>query len=325
MFILTQKLKNYTKTTLKIIIILVIAFLFVYFFVCSKFKPVYKVTFLGEEVGYITNKTDFEQLINDGILNPNDSSVAYVEIEELPGYHLLLANVEQTDEQEIYNKVKELATVTYKSYAITVNGELATYVSSRDEADQAVEDLKKEYAGKLDKIDIVVKEEYTTNYSIIESEVELASAESILEEKVVEQQNIIGSTFDGVYFSVRPVDGVITSRYGAYDTSIRDHAHTGIDIGAPNGTNIKAAASGKVSYSGWMGGYGNLIIIDHGNNVQTYYAHCSKLYAEEGQEVQAGDVISAVGSTGNSNGDHLHFEIRKNGTAINPQQYTYNK
>lgn len=323
MFILTQKLKNYTKTTLKIIIILAIAFLVVYFIVCSKFKPVYKVTFLGEEVGYITNKTNFEQLINDGILNPEDSKIAYVEIEELPGYHLLLAHIEETDEQEIYNKVKELATVTYKSYAITVNGEVATYVSTRDEADQAVEDLKTEYAGKLDKIDIVVKEEYTTNYSIIESEVELASAENIIEEKVVEQQKIIGSTLDGVYFSVKPVDGVITSRYGANDTSIRNHAHTGIDIGAPNGTSIKAAASGKVTFSGVMGGYGNLIIIDHGNNIQTYYGHCSKLYAKVGENVQAGDVIAAVGSTGNSNGNHLHFEIRKNGTAINPQRYTY--
>ena len=323
MYILIQKLKNYTKTTLKIILIGIIALILVYFIVISKFKPVYKVTFLGEEVGYITNKNNFEELINENILNPKDSSIAYVEIEELPGYHLLLANVNETDEQEIYNKVKELATVTYKSYAITVNGEVATYVSSRDEADQAVEDLKNEYEGKLDQIDIVVKEEYTTNYGIIESQVELANAESIVKEKVDEQQKIIGSTLDGVYFSVKPVEGVITSRYGAYDTSLRSHAHSGLDIGAPNGTDIKAAAGGTVTYSGVMGGYGNLIIIDHGNNIQTYYGHCSKLYAEVGDEVEAGDIIAAVGSTGNSSGNHLHFEIRKNGSTINPQKYTY--
>lgn len=323
MYILTQKLKNYTKTTLKIVLIVIIALILVYFIVISKFKPVYRVTFLGEEVGYVTNKTQFEELINDGILNPEDSSIAYVEIEELPGYHLLLADVEETDEQEIYNKVKELATVTYKSYAITVNGEVAAYVSSRDEADEAVEKLKEDYSGKLDQIDIVVKEEYTTNYSIIESEVELASAEEIVKEKVVEQQKIIGSTLDGVYFKVKPVEGVITSRYGAYDTSLRNHAHSGLDIGAPNGTDIKAAADGKVTYSGVMGGYGNLIIIDHGNNIQTYYGHCSKLYAKVGDKVEAGDVIAAVGSTGNSSGNHLHFEIRKNGSTINPQKYTY--
>lgn len=97
----------------------------------------------------------------------------------------------------------------------------------------------------------------------------------------------------------------------------------GMDIAAPNGTDIKAAADGTVTYAGWMGGYGNLIIISHGNGIQTYYGHCSKLYVSNGKEVKAGDVIAAVGSTGNSTGNHLHFEIRKNGSQINPQKYLY--
>ena len=82
-------------------------------------------------------------------------------------------------------------------------------------------------------------------------------------------------------------------------------------------------ADGTVSYSGWMSGYGYLIIIDHANGVQTYYGHCSKLYASVGDEVTAGDVIAAVGSTGNSTGNHLHLEIRLNGNKINPQLYLY--
>lgn len=97
----------------------------------------------------------------------------------------------------------------------------------------------------------------------------------------------------------------------------------GMDIAASNGTDIKAAADGTITYSGWMGGYGNLVIISHGNGIQTYYGHCSKLYASVGETVKAGDVIAAVGSTGNSTGNHLHFEIRKNGTQINPQIYLY--
>ena len=72
-----------------------------------------------------------------------------------------------------------------------------------------------------------------------------------------------------------------------------------------------------------MSGYGNLIIIDHENGIQTNYGHCSKLYASVGDEVDAGDTIAAVGSTGNSTGNHLHFEIRKNGSQINPQKYVY--
>lgn len=73
-----------------------------------------------------------------------------------------------------------------------------------------------------------------------------------------------------------------------------------------------------------MGGYGYLIIIAHENGVQTYYGHCSKLYAKEGETVEAGDQIAAVGSTGNSTGNHLHFEIRVNGSQVNPQKYLYN-
>ena len=125
------------------------------------------------------------------------------------------------------------------------------------------------------------------------------------------------------YLAVKPVSGTITSRYGAVE-SVRDHAHGGLDIAAPEGTKIKAAAEGTVSYSDWMGGYGYLIIIDHENGVQTYYGHCSKLYAKVGQKVEPGDIIAAVGSTGNSTGNHLHFEIRIDGVTQNPQKYIYN-
>ena len=71
------------------------------------------------------------------------------------------------------------------------------------------------------------------------------------------------------------------------------------------------------------GPYGNLVKIDHGNNVETWYAHCSKIYVKVGQKVKAGDKIAAVGSTGNSTGSHLHLEIRIKGIAINPQKYLY--
>ena len=73
-----------------------------------------------------------------------------------------------------------------------------------------------------------------------------------------------------------------------------------------------------------MGGYGNLIILDHGNGIQTYYGHCSKLYVTKGKQVEAGDKIAAVGSTGNSTGPHLHFEIRKDGVYTDPAQYIFN-
>jgi len=101
--------------------------------------------------------------------------------------------------------------------------------------------------------------------------------------------------------------------------------HKGIDIGASYGTPIYAAASGTVSIAqyGYGGGYGNYILLDHGNGVQTLYGHCSSLAVSAGTHVNQGQVIAYVGSTGNSTGNHLHFEVRVNGVAQNPQNYVY--
>ena len=121
---------------------------------------------------------------------------------------------------------------------------------------------------------------------------------------------------------IKPVSGVITSRFGV-SSRIRRSSYTGLDIATSTGTPVKAAASGKVTFSGYKGSYGNMLVISHGNGVQTYYGHCSKLYVKVGQTVKAGDTIAAVGSTGNSTGNHLHFEIRLNDKQVNPQKYLY--
>ena len=115
-----------------------------------------------------------------------------------------------------------------------------------------------------------------------------------------------------------PVQGVISSSFGQRNQGY----HHGVDIAAEAGTNIKAAAGGKVILAGWKNWvYGNTVTIDHGNGWQTMYAHTSKVLVEEGDTVAAGDVIALVGSTGNSTGPHLHLELRKNGTIVNPQKY----
>ena len=121
---------------------------------------------------------------------------------------------------------------------------------------------------------------------------------------------------------VRPVSGVITSRFGVR-SNIRASSHTGLDIAASTGTPIVAAASGTVTFSGYKGSYGNMIVVSHGNGVQTYYAHCHKLYLSAGATVSQGQTIASVGSTGNSTGPHLHLEVRVNGVAYNPQNYLY--
>jgi murein DD-endopeptidase MepM/ murein hydrolase activator NlpD len=114
-----------------------------------------------------------------------------------------------------------------------------------------------------------------------------------------------------------PVPGPITSPYGIRSGSL----HPGIDIGAGTGTPIKSAAGGRVVVSGYSGGYGNLIVVDHGNGIATAYAHQSSLAASAGQQVGQGQVIGYVGSTGFSTGPHLHFEVRVNGSPVDPLGY----
>jgi len=120
-----------------------------------------------------------------------------------------------------------------------------------------------------------------------------------------------------------PNDGAITSGFGWRRHPILGYSrfHAGIDFGASYGSTIRAADSGTVIFAGWYGGYGYTVVINHGGSIATLYGHTSKLYVREGQTVQQGEAIAAVGSTGLSTGPHLHFEVRKNGEPVDPMSY----
>ncbi len=120
-----------------------------------------------------------------------------------------------------------------------------------------------------------------------------------------------------------PVQGNITSGFGnrVHPVTRSRNFHTGIDISTGYGEQVKAADSGRVVHSGWMGGYGHTVIIDHGNNKETLYAHNSRLYVRQGQRVSRGEVIAAVGNSGTATGSHLHFEVIINGKHQNPENY----
>lgn len=116
----------------------------------------------------------------------------------------------------------------------------------------------------------------------------------------------------------RPVgSATISSNYGYR----RSGFHTGVDFALRKGSPVYASDGGTVSFSGWKGGYGYLVIINHGNGMQTYYAHNSKLLVSRGDKVGKGEQIAKVGSTGNSSGPHVHFEVRVNGKHVNPWRY----
>lgn len=127
----------------------------------------------------------------------------------------------------------------------------------------------------------------------------------------------------GVKMQIPLDDYTVSSEFGYRIGPITGEPgiHTGLDLAADYGTDIKAAADGEVVDASWDNSYGNYIKIMHDNNTVSIYAHCSSLCAEEGDKVETGDIIARVGSTGDSTGNHLHFEIRKDNIRINPSFY----
>ena len=116
---------------------------------------------------------------------------------------------------------------------------------------------------------------------------------------------------------ISPLAGTITSKFGLRNRTF----HQGVDIAAPIGTPVYAFMDGKVTFCGWEGGYGDLVVIDHKNGIKSYYGHNSKLLVISGQQVKKGQHISDVGNTGDATGPHCHFEIRKNNIPIDPIDY----
>ncbi len=237
-----------------------------------------------------------------------------------------------SNDDEIFEKVKSTGIPYYKYYAILVGDEEKAYVSKFSEAEEIVNQLKEKESTNIDQISILeLYETELAEFGSIEETVASLYIKKVEKPKVKKAKNTgkVNTSRNVSYQKVdiginliRPISGTITSRFGS-KSSMRSGTHTGLDIAAPRGTSIKAAASGTVTFSGVKGSYGKLVVISHGNGIETYYGHCDKLYASVGETVSQGETIAAVGSTGNSSGNHLHLEIRKNGVAYNPQNYVY--
>lgn len=166
------------------------------------------------------------------------------------------------------------------------------------------------------------------------SELEKAAAEALRkkkEQQLAQQQasNHSGSagssviSGNGMFTHPCPGYTYISSGFGYREQPIAGAStnHKGIDYAAPTGTPIYAAAAGTVVSAGYSGNAGNMIVINHGNGLTTYYMHCHEIYVSAGQTVSKGQNIAIVGTTGNSTGPHLHFQVNENGTPVNPEKY----
>ena len=319
-------------------------------FIYVKYKPLYKVTLNGKVIGYIESKGKMQEKIND-FANNLEGNVTSIKIEAMPEYKLeLVSNVKEseTNEAEILAAVKENSEIKCRVYAIKLDGNIKASVNSMEEAKGLIETIKSETTeGVVLNFDIEeieqIKEEADANLASIEvaklsinQDVQVKVEEYKKEQEAAElkrkqeaarkaQQAAVSSRAGAPISSassgrfLRPVvGGTISSPFGPRSSGF----HKGMDIAVPNGTPIYAADDGVVKFSGWNStGFGNLVIIDHGDGFLTYYAHCSSLYVSAGQPVTKGQNICAVGLTGNTSGYHVHFEVRYNGTSVNPMNY----
>ncbi len=251
-------------------------------------------------------------------------------MKENPEYELKLVDrTLKTNDDQIVNEIQENLLITYKYYEIAFNNEKINSVNTIEEAEELIKQIKDDNEEK--ELDLSIIEKYTQNEKEVNtSEIEIAKQkcedkiEETIEEQKKEEKEESTPKVNGIKLALKPISGTITSRYGESST-LRKSTHTGLDIAATTGTPIKVVADGVVTNASYSGSYGNLVKISHGDGVETWYAHTSKMYVTVGQKVSAGDTIAAVGSTGNSTGAHLHFEIRINGNHINPQKYLYNQ
>lgn len=317
------------RASVKFITIFIIAALLIIGMVIFLYKPIYEVHINGEFVGYSEDKQKLQARITTYVNGEEEGQehVAFVQA-DMPTYELCLLKKDiVTNDEEIYNMVKETGTTYYKYYAIAINNEEQLNVSTFQEAEVAVNELKQKNSSNADSLTIL--EKYDVELGELK-QTEEAIATLYQQKKVNKKVTISSSNTSkptagsktgpnlGINFRYPVASPRITSRYGRRWGRL----HAGMDFGLPVGNNIYASAPGTVTYSGWnSGGYGYLVIISHGNGVQTYYGHNSSLTCSVGQTVSAGDVIAKSGNTGRSTGPHCHFEIRVNGVTYNPEIY----
>lgn len=337
-YILKTRIKHCTKEILKITKTIAVALILIVGIILIKYKPLYKVEISGIQIGYVKNKNEFNSKVTEYVNTKENEQVAFITLDSQPDYELeLVDNSTKTNEKEALETIKENSVTTYTAYGITIDNDIKTYVKTENEAESTVKAINEQYNNENKKVDVNVKQIYAQEaMETVETDdavkavseiatIQIQKQEQEEKEKIEEEEkkNALAIVND-VIIAEKPVTGSITSRY-AEVSRIRSGAHTGLDIATSKGTDIKVCSDGKVVFASNKGSYGNLVKVEHKNGVETWYAHCSKIYAKAGQEVKAGDIIAAVGSTGNSTGPHLHFEIRINGNPVNPQKYIYNK
>ena len=319
-YISIKILKFYTKETIKFFNIALIAIGFIIAIILIKYKPMYKVKIEGTTIGYVENKKSLNEKIQENVENYSKENIESAELTATPEYELKLVNKSQDEnEDEVIIALQNELEITYKYYEIASNNEVIENVKDEETAEKLVNEIKEL---SNNEVELTINEKTTKALEKIQIDDLEVAKENTVEKLNIDTTESI-EDINGIKVATLPVTGTISSRYGV-SSKIRVSTHTGLDIAATTGTPIKVVADGTVAFAAYSGSYGYLVKVDHGNGVETWYGHTRKILVKEGQEVKAGDTIALVGSTGNSTGPHLHFEVRINGEHVNPQKYLYN-
>ncbi|MGZ3782768.1 MAG: M23 family metallopeptidase, partial [Pseudobdellovibrionaceae bacterium] len=208
-------------------------------------------------------------------------------------------------------QVEEYEPMEQRDGGETLANQDAMFANTKPLNDQvgelATEPTDKDYASLVVRIDKAVKETQLKEQSVID-----------LWESLSERQSLLNSTPN-----IKPAKGWITSRFGYRVSPFtgKTALHAGLDIAAAPGSPVYAPADGVVVFASYDESYGKLITVDYGYGVTTRFGHLSQIYVQAGQRVNKWDVVGAVGNTGRSTGPHLHYEVRINGTAVDPLNY----
>ncbi len=337
---LSSEARLVTRTISKILFTIVFASVISLTMMFMKYRLVYGVKINNEDVGYVSSKIALENKIDDFVKNGDSENVGYVINNSILEYNLLLVKKDtQVADAQIFAQVKDNCDVYYKVYAVLADNKEEALVATFEEAQYIVDEVNKLQEDDSTKSEIVVEEKYLQEYELsgdIEVVVNdiyepIKVANQVAKEikstpaavKTVSEDVLLAlkENLRDLTFGMPLNNPVITSRFGWRS---RTRYHYGIDLAKPTGSPISVAEDGIITYAGWCGDYGYLVKVQHAGDYETYYGHCSKLLLGVGSEVTKGDTIALVGSTGRSSGPHLHFEIRYQGTPLNPEVFLYN-
>lgn len=296
----------------------------------NTYKPVVKAYINGEYIGYFASEQQFDEVYNQLVtekqnIDPNVKT--YLESE--PTFETSYVKNTLLAEQNVYTNLRAQVKTEYTIYNVTVDGEEKMTFSSKDDAEKYSDDLKTE----VSKLEVAINEEKVEELGEITT---VERADAILKDIVDRNKPVetpkVTITYP-VYVPTIGATSVAATGSGVWpsvERRVNCHwmgytGHTGTDIGGAIGTAIYAYRSGTVTFSGWGNGYGKYVVINHGDGMSTYYAHCSELLVTAGEQVTEGQMIAKIGMTGYTTGPHLHFEIRLNGVPVNAYPYISGK